>query len=268
VDFNKPTIRMGILTDDKSEEIDLDMVHDLLDQSSGIKYSSADEVTLNTDLMSGKYQLVLDYRGSRTYDEFKLISYQKEEKCNYISNLIKQALVDKKPIILSGMKKESLSVTERSMAMLLSLFMVFSTVYSSWIIKDKQNGTLQRYQFASNSNKGYILGYLLHGFMITFAQTLLSMALLLAVQKNFTPSMLEVLVLTIAIAAVSAIFGLLICLSCRSEVQANISASALAAVMSLLGGTFISVVAMPGLLRILSFASPIRWVVELLKVLP
>lgn len=52
-----------------------------------------------------------------------------------------------------------------------------------------------------------------------------------------------------------------------SEVQAGILAYSFAVLMSLLGGTFIAVEAIPRLIRMLSYISPMRWVVELLHLI-
>ena len=112
------------------------------------------------------------------------------------------------------------------------------------------------------------MGYMLYNLIITCLQLLLCILVLTFIQKDFNLNITEGLILSLVIAVISSIFSMSICLISSSEVQANIITSALTAVMSLLGGTFVAVEAMPALLRILSFASPIRWVVELIRFLP
>jgi ABC-2 type transport system permease protein len=245
-----------------------DELYRLLDHSKGIQYAEAEEETLNTDLITGKFQMILDYSNSNSINHYEILSYQNEKKSAFFQNILQKALMDKKPIDLTNWKREGLNVTERTMAMLLTLFMVFSSIHTSVIIRDRQNGMETRYQFACKSRNGYILGYMLYSFIITYLQLLMCTLTLMMIQKDFSLSLTEGLVLTIIIAVISVIFAMLICQISRSEVQANIMTSALSAVMSLLGGVFVAVEAMPALLRIISIVSPIRWVIELIRILP
>lgn len=264
--FGKTTVRAGILMN--QENANSEMKGDLfrlLDQSSGIKYENADARSVNTDLMTGKYHIILDYRESNAIDHFKLLSYQKEEKTQFMERCFKEAMVKKQPVILSGMKKKGLTVTQRSLASLLTLFMIFTTIFAAAMIKDRQNGMINRYRLAKQSGMGYMTGYLAYLFLITFVQVLLCMSALMLVQKEFALGVTKAFVLALLITAISAVFSMLVCLISKNEVQANIMASSVAAVMSLMGGTFVAVSSMPGLLRILSFVSPVRWLLFLIK---
>ncbi len=269
VKFGKVSIRVGLLGTEMSSTklVDMDEMIDLLEQSKGIRYSFADEESLNTDLMTGKFNMILDFRNREVIGQFNLLSYQSEDNKIMLKTAFVEAITNKEPIQLGGLKKEGLSVAERSMALLLSMFMIFSTLHASAMIKDRKSGTFDRYQFARQGGSGYVLGYILYNFLITYGQILLCMVALTLIQKDFAISIVEGLLLSIVIAAIATIFSMLICMGSKSELQANITASALAAVMSLLGGTFVAVEAMPGLLRVLSMASPIRWLVELVRVL-
>lgn len=156
---------------------------------------------------------------------------------------------------------------ERSVAILLSVFMIFSTLRSAAIIRDKKDGTLQRYHFAYKSKSGYLFGYILYNFIITYCQVFISIGavILIQISTEYTISVLFLLPLVIAI--ISVVFSTVICQAGKSEVQANVMASSLTALFSILGGTFVAVEAMPSLLRLLSFVSPIRWAVELVRLL-
>ncbi len=270
VKFDKTTIRLGILMSDTDpiKASDKEALYKLLEASKGIKYDKAKEKTLNTDLIAGKFHIILDYRESDAIDQFEIISYQNAENTVFLKNMLQKAFRNKEQIQLTENKKEALSVTERSMAVLLTLFMIFSSIHTSAIIRDRQSGMQKRYEFARRSGSGYILGYMLYNLIITCLQLLLCILVLTFIQKDFNLNIAEVFILTLIIAMISCIFSMSICLISSSEVQANIITSALTAVMSLLGGTFVAVEAMPALLRILSFASPISWVVELIRFLP
>ncbi len=266
VRFDKTTVRVGILEASVLKLEDHEALYDIFDASKGITYAHADEESINTDLITGKYHVLLDYRNSKNLEDYQLITYEKEAKGEWINTVFKKAFEDREPVILENPKKQGLSTTERSMALLMSLFMIFSTLHASAMIRDRQNGTYLRYQYANKSGVGYILGYILHNVVITYAQVLLCMGSLLILQKNFSLTVMEILVLSSIVTGIASIFAVVICMTSKSEVQANISASAIASIMSLLGGTFVAVEAMPGLLRILSLISPIHWVVELIRI--
>jgi hypothetical protein len=111
------------------------------------------------------------------------------------------------------------------------------------------------------------MGYLLHTFLITLFQVALCITALSIVQRGFVLTLGEGLIMSLAITGMSAIYAIAISCFSKSEVSANVLASAFAGIFAILGGTFVAVEAMPGVLRVLSLASPMRWVVELLQIL-
>lgn len=269
IEFGKTSLRVGILEGETnpSNTFEKEELYEILEQSEGIRYSAADEASINTDLIMGKFQLILDYRGSNIVNQFQLLSNQPDNKKVLLQTVFREAIINKEAIRLEGLKENGLSVTERSTAALLTMFLVFSVVHAAAIIGDKNNGTMIRYQYARKNSSGYLMGYALYTFLITLIQMLMCIAALLLLQKNFILTWREAVILSILITVISTIYAVIICAISKSEVQANIVASSIAALLSLLGGTFVAVEAMPGLLRWISFASPIRWVVELLRIL-
>ncbi|HWT74485.1 MAG TPA: ABC transporter permease [Mobilitalea sp.] len=267
--FGHSSIRVGILGLDTNSYLSADRkeVYEILNKSDGLTYGAASKGTFQTDLILGKFHIILDYSKSRTINSFQLLGNQDEGKLLQLEKIVKEAVTKKQPVTLTGLKPKGLSVTERSITIILTLFMVLSTVHASGIIRDKQNGIVLRYQFAKLGSTGYAAGYTIYNFLIIYAQVLLCMMALLFIQKGFSLDSRELFIISLLIAVISAGFSMLICLGSKSEVQSNIMASALAVVFSLLGGTFVAIDAMPGLLRILSFISPDRWMVELLRVL-
>lgn len=267
VPFGKVSLRIGIVTLNRTEVTkEMEALYQILDQTEGIKYEEAKEKTIHTDLIIGKYHAILDLRNNSEKEPFELISYQNDEKKLALQEVLMNGILQG-GVSLNGLKKDGFSLTERSMALFLTLFLIFSSIHASTIIRDKHNGTFARYRFAKRNHTGYILGYFLHAFLITYVQILLCMISLFILQKGFTLTLMETLVTSLVITLIATIIAVFICYNCQSEVQANITTSSFAAIMSLLGGTFIAVEAMPGLLRILSVISPIRWVVELLRII-
>lgn len=259
IPFGKASWRIGILVPEGAEAAgEREALYKNLAQLEGIKYEEARPKTLHTDLITGKYHMVVDFRHEDEKKPFAIITYRNEAK--------KLALEES---ILKGVrsKEEGLSLTERAMAFLQTLFIIFSTIHASALIRDKQNGTLTRYRFAKKNQAGYHLGFFIYTFIITHFQLLLSLVSLSIFEKGFSLTLMEALVIPLLMTLNAAVIALLICSSSNSEVSANVTSSSLAAIMSLLGGTFISIEAMPPLLRLLSALSPNRWIVELLRVI-
>lgn len=265
--FDSVKLRIGILEEKKgticfaqSEEL-----KQLLEQSEGITYDIAEEESCNTDLMMGRYHMLLDYREAASLEEGKIITYQSEERKELLQTAWETMLRTKAPLKLMGYHAPGLSMTERSIAMIFTLFLVFTTIHASAFIHDRNNGVLLQYQYSGYHKTEYLAGYFLYSFLLCLVQVLLCIMALTFLQPDFTLKITEILIITPIIAILSAAFGSIICSISRSEVSSNITASSLAGIFSILGGTFVAVEAMPGLLRILSFASPVRWIVELLQ---
>ena len=70
----------------------------------------------------------------------------------------------------------------------------------------------------------------------------------------------KVLVIVTLIMIVSTLYAIVSSLILKKEMRTNIVASSLAMLLSILSGTFIAVDNMPQLLQVLSYLSPIRWV--------
>jgi ABC-type multidrug transport system permease subunit len=263
-----PSLRVGILFPSETADFISKDLYSFLGKSQGIRYAKADVAAMNTDLIMGKYQVILDYRSSSKADEFQLLSFEKENKKRIMKEAFANAVRNKAGLDLNNFySEEGISTAERSVALLTALFMIFSVIQASSIIRDKQSGTFARYRFASRSSAGYVLGGILLNLIVTFVQLLICIFLLQFIQRKLTLGLLGILLLSAVIAVISTILSVGTCLASSSEVQANITVSSLAAIFSLLGGTFIAIEQMPKLLQLLSLASPVRWVIELMRFL-
>lgn len=266
--FDKVGLRIGILKAQnevvrkEQEEFFL-----LLEQSEGITYAFAEEESSNTDLMMGRFHIILDYRNASSLEEVKILSLQSKERQILLQEAIMKMIKDKSPFNLTGYKDPGLSITERSIATILSLVMVFATIHASAYIRDRASGTMVRYQFSGFNRSGYLWGYFLHTLLITFVQGLLCITALTLLQTGFSISTMIALLIAAVIAVIGSVYAIIICALSKSEVSANILASSMVGIFSVLGGTFIAVESMPFLLRGLSLASPIKWVTWLLQVI-
>lgn len=265
IKFDKVSLRVGILGGDRSTTKELELITANTEQTV-IRYATANENSMNTDLAMGRYHFILDFRGSKAINQFTLISNYPEQKEHYLATALEQSLRNRTVLSLEGMKAEEMSVTERTAAILLTLFLTIATIPCASIIRDKQSGILTRYRYAGRDIRSYLFGNALYVFLITLLQVTLCIGVLTLLQQDFHLTIQAMVLLTISITGMSTVYATIICYVSKSEVQANITAAALATIMSLLGGTFISVTAMPWLLRMLSYASPVRLIVELLRV--
>ncbi len=271
VDFDMVSLRVGILTEEGTKESvgstdELNKLYRILNQTAGITYAQAKEERVNMDLMTGHFQVVLECRG-QNLSNIRVIAYKPTEYTAYLQKAVSAAITDGKPLMLEGLKKKGLGTTERTITMLLTLFIIFSILYASPLIRDKQTGTYLRYQYAKSSRLGYLSGQTASVFCVTLVQVLCCMVLLSLVSTEMNLDMIRFIVMSVAIAGLAALISMLICYVSKSEVQAGVIASSVSVLMSLLGGTFAAIDAMPWLLRMLSYASPMRWVVELLHLL-
>jgi ABC-type multidrug transport system, permease component len=269
IHFDNPSFRVGVITSmqDGSRVTYGSTLDNILMHSPGLKYEEADPLTMHTDLMTGKYHLVLDFRGCKKMDDFHLVTYQNNLKSDLWKKAFQKAILNREAVLFKNLENKGITPTQRTMATLLTFFMIFATIYTSAMIKDRQNSILSRYRYSGKTSGNYILGYFFSSLLIIYMQSLFCILILRITQKNFDLNFMQITVLSVMIAVISVIFSILICCGSRSEVEANIMAAALSSVLSLLGGTFVAVEAMPELLKILSYASPIRWVIELIKIL-
>lgn len=266
--FDQVSLRVGILESQREtcpgfkEELTA-----LLEQSEGISYGIANRESPHTDLRMGRFHVLLELQNAASAEEIQIVSVQSEERQQLLQEAFRRMLREKHALNLEGFKTPGLPVTERSLTMVLSIFMVLAILHASSFIHDRDSGIILRYRSAGYKQSQYLLGYLLYTLLLTFVQVLSCICSLLLLQQGFRLDAGEILFITVVIAAMSSSYAVVICALSRGEVSANITASSLVGIFAILGGTFVAAEAMPGLLQSLSLASPMRWLVELLRVI-
>ena len=217
-----------------------------LNNIKNIKYSEVNENTINTDVIVGKYDFVLDYNNK---EEMKLL----------IREIVTAS--ESKNIL----SENNISDTERYISMLMTVYLIIATIYAANLNKDRENGTLERFCLAGKKKINYICGYLLSTGIIVFIQVSIAFMFLEIVDKNFTLDISKIILLIFVIMIVSTLYAIVSSLILKKEMRTNIVASSLAMLLSILGGTFIAVDNMPELLQGLSYLSPIRWVLLIIS---
>ena len=238
--ISQSSIRVGIIAD----EVVFHDVQARLDKYENIDYELADVRTIHTDRIMNKYHFVLNY----------LDKSDSEGILNEIENLA-----------ASGLDKNAnkLSQTQRMVSMLMTVYMIIAAVYATKIISDKNNGTFQRFAYSGNSRKKYALGYVISTGLIVLVQIIVAFVILKAFDKEFALTMFKSAEIIATITMITTVYGVTIAFLSKKGMNANICASSIAVIMSLLGGTFVSVSEMPSFLQILSIINPIRWIIWL-----
>lgn len=237
----RPALRVGVISD---TETGRDSIRKILNTEDFV-YKLTSRETMNSDLITGHLQIILDYTGIKDGRQPVIHSVQNKNKP-------------------SGVIK-SLTHTERAAAYLMTLFMVLSVVQGAVIITDKTSGTMERYCYSIQKKRSYYAGFYLHNLIMIFLQGSAALVIMRVMNGNWELSAFKGVLTAAVIALFSSAFASFVCAFSRSDMNANITASALTAIFSLLGGTFIAIESMPQLFRILSVISPIRWIIEFVR---
>jgi len=237
--ISNPSERIGILINAHKEEYS--HLISILEKTEDVKWEFADEHTLKTDLIMGKYNIVLDYRDTKTINGFKALSYENEK-------------------VTTGITK-----AEQMISFLLTLLMITSTLNSSVIIKDKKVGTLSRFCYAPTTIFSYVGGNIVYNIILAYCQIIFALLLLKLFHIQVGISDGYFLIISFIIVLIATAFGIFISYISRSEMKANIIAACITVLFSLLGGSFVSIEKMPFLFQKISAVSPTRWIIEMTK---
>lgn len=263
-EWSETSVRLGVLGMENVTEKQREQTKEVLLESKNVTFEEADRDSVNTDLITGKYQMVADVRELFTKGVLQVDSnYSKEYEAS-LQQMISDGILLREAVDLSVFDEGATTKEERAVAFLVTIFLIFATLYRSEAIKDKANGLAERVHCSGVSRFAYGWGYDAYVFLMVEAQ---AAAACLVMQLVYAPSssFLWILVIPSFIALVSTVYAKVICKLASSDASANITASSLAAVCSLLGGTFVAVENMPRILQFASVVSPIRWGMELMS---
>lgn len=235
----KPSVRIGVMTsDNRISEEQKEIIRSALHTPKAIQLKIADRESVQTDLLMEKYQILFDFtNGNMGYTMIQLRS-----------NSIKGAIVTQQT---------------RSIGVLVTFLMVTSVILFSKIIKDKVTGTYNRFCLASCKSSHYVYGYAAYVFVVTLIQAMLGTVSIMLMQNKATINLPESMLLAICMTVLATVFSMLICFGSNSDRNANISASGIAAILSLLSGTFVAIDSMPSFLKLASIINPVTWIISL-----
>ena len=239
--ISQSTIRVGIIADEA-------LFHEVearLEKFENIEYERADARTIHTDKIMNKYQFVLNY----------VEESDSESTLNELENLAANGQVKTVYRLLD---------TQRTVAMLMSVYMIIATVYATKIIGDKKDGTFQRFAYSGNGRTRYALGYVFSTGIIVLVQITVAFIILKVFDKNFSLPLLKSAEIISAITIITTVYGVTIAFLSKKDMNANIFASSIVVLLSLIGGILVSISEMPYFLQMVSLISPIRWIIWLI----
>lgn len=256
------TTRIGILMEeDKNYYKELSSIYD---EADGIQYEIADTDSVHTDLITGQYQFVIDFRNTKKITDFAVISYYNLSKEKTMESL-KTSLETKTPFHLQERQGKGITATARFAAFLLTLLMITATLNSSSLIRDRKEGTMVRYRYSPQKVSSYVSGNLAYNMLLTALQIGISFLFIKLFQLPVSLTVKNILIISSIIVGAATSFGMCITLLSNSDMKANIAASSIAILFSIIGGTFVPYERMPGILKVISMVSPVRWIIEIAK---
>lgn len=240
--FTGSSIRVGVISNAK----EFGEVEGVLSVHSRIECEMADKDSKHTDLITGKYQYLIDVTG-------KGMDAASPDIKERISTIIAEAKQKNESEV------DGLSQTERILALLLTAYMMIATIYATTMIRDKKNQTIERFCIAGFTKNAYGHGYMASTALIILCQLSLAVFILAVFNRSFDVTLVSAVKTILFMTVVASVFGVSVASLLKSELNANISASSIVIILSLLGGTFVSIDQMPELLQRISVISPIRW---------
>lgn len=248
--MSKPSFMIGVIGEYKDNP-SIQMIQKM----EGFQIEEANPKHIDLDLITGKYSIIVQMNENKEHT-FHSIKDEKttEMMKDLIENGEESAMLQDKTLI-----EGVLSELQRMISFLILFLMIMSTLQASSFIKDKTSGTYRRYCISPNLKGTYLLGNLVYNFSITFLQYMIAISIVSVLPLQITIGYRDFIILGLLITSFTTAFGTFFSTLCVKELNANLSATSLALVLSLIGGSFIALQNMPKMLRYTSVISPTRW---------
>lgn len=253
---SKPSFTIGIVASESTSKIE--QVVEVLKATAGIEVEKASPTTIKTDVITGRYSAVVEFSN----DSFQISSVKSQQTIDTLSHVVETCLERPIPVDIETLFGTSLKAAQRICAFIILFLMITATINASLITKDKNNGTLRRIKFSPCSAASYVAGNVLFNFTITYFQFLIAISVIELFHLNTGISYANYLVMGIWITLFAIAFGTCMASIFKQEMQVNLVATSIAIILSLIGGTFITLDKMPIMLQKISIISPIRLFIE------
>lgn len=250
---SQPSFTIGVI----NEELSTNIV-ETLSNTNGISVAKANQDTIKIDLITGKYSAIIDL----TKSDYTLHSIKESQTNHKIKQIIDTYKSTDMSIDIAEVMHISMGLAERTISFIVLFLMVTATITASFMIKDKNNGTLKRYKYSPQHPRNYILGNVFYNYMITFFQFLICITFIKVLNIDIKINYLNLAFMGIWLSGIATAFGTFASSIFKKEMYANLFASFIALILSLIGGSFISYDNMPAMLQKISVISPLRWFID------
>lgn len=243
--YKNNVVRLGIIEGEHTTEKDIEYVLEELEEYPDIEVQRAESTLVNTNLIMGRYHMYIDMSKplEPQIQEIKASSEIKE-------NTQKAEKTSKE--------------TKQTVGLLITTFLILATVHASDYIKDQKSGVISRYKISGCVKGGYFMGYCGYTFLITVAQCGVCLGLIELIMSKVRMEFTLFITIVLAISLLAAVLSMYIVKLSKSDLRANLTASSVAIILSLLAGTFVSTEHMPKIMQTLQLINPISWILNLL----
>lgn len=237
-------IRIGILKTDVTTQDQLDKVIKTFEDNQSIEIEVARQSLRNTNLIMNQYHIYIDLANS--------IDIELEEALQQVTKMQQEV------------KNIPISQSRQAVALLITTFLILGTVHASNYIKDKKYKLIERYTITGNNRTTYFIAYGIYTWLIVAFQSAVSLGLIQVLLPEARLSMIVFVKVIIALSLVAAALAMIITGISKNDMKANLCASSVAIILSLLAGTFVSTSSIPKLIQNLQVLNPIEWILRLL----
>lgn len=244
--FKNNIVRVGILEGEDTTQEELEDVMEQLEGYQGVEVQKAESTLVNTNLIMGRYHMYID------------MAYPLEPQLQKIKE---STAITKKVLNSEQSSKEA----KQAVGLLVTTFLILATVHAAEYIKDQKNGVISRYTMSGHVKGSYFMGYCGYTFLITAFQCGICLGLIKVIMPKVRIDFTLYMTIVLAIALLAAVLAMCIVKVSKSDLRANLTASSVSIILSLLAGTFIESEHMPKILQTLQVINPISWILKLLQ---
>lgn len=254
--ISRPSFPLGII--DTAPTAKTEQIIRMLKQTEQVDILNADSATRKTDIITGRYFAIIEFNNHGFYIE----SVKDQKTLKTLTKMVEDYSRETKPLDITKISEPSLGIAERTCAFMVLFLMITATINASFITKDRNNGTIRRIKYSPCSASSYITGNVLYNLTITYFQYFIAISVIEMLCFDTGVSYGNYLLMGVWVALFTTAFGTCMASLFRKEMQVNLSATCIALIFSLIGGTFISLDKMPLALKQISVISPVRWFIE------
>jgi hypothetical protein len=254
--ISRPSFPLGIINTAPTAKTE--QIISMLKQTERVKVLYANPATMKTDIITGRYYAIIEFNNNG----FHIESVKDQKTLKSLTQIVENYSREPKPLDIEKISEPLPGVAERTCAFIVLFLMITATINASFITKDRNNGTIRRIKYSPCSPASYVSGNILYNLTITYFQYFIAISVIEILCLETGISYGNYLLMGVWVALFTTAFGTFMASLFNKEMQVNLSATCIALILSLIGGTFISLDKMPLAMKQISVISPVRWFIE------